>query len=57
MRRSIARDRRQDTHTMFFGLVHFAVSACHSASDMHETREVVGISFAGTPLKYFFFSR
>jgi hypothetical protein len=57
MRRSIARDRRQDTHTMFFGLVHFAVSACHSASDMHETGEVVGISFAGTPLKYFFFSR
>jgi hypothetical protein len=44
-------------HTMFFGLVHFATSAFHSGSDMHETGEVVGISFVGTPLKYFFFSR
>ena len=43
-------------HTLFLGSDQWATSAIHSSSVMFCTGEVALTSFAGTPLKYFFFN-
>jgi hypothetical protein len=44
-------------HTMFFGSGQWTTNALHCSSVSLATGEVVLIWFAGTPLKYFAFSR